>query len=190
MRADACCRLLYQMQRQLTFGVGRFAAESGAEADILGSDPAGTLDALARFVGRTDDELSSCQAAAKDLRGDIERLNTWIKVCGESPIPVDSVRMAPGAAAPRIKTALQAQRAFLSARMSLLPASIALHRSKRDIPQADLNAIRDLYAHVTQQGSSSTTDPDFWKKSSNRNDVKLLLAGIRQLTNQASPRTN
>jgi hypothetical protein len=186
-KADACCRLLYLMQRQLTAGVERFAADSAAEADVPGDAPSDTLDALSRFVGKTDDELVQCKAGVKTIRGDIERLETWLTACGDSPIPLDSIRMVPGTAVPRIKTALQMQRTALSNRLSLVPAAVNSRRWKRDLSAADLNAIRGMYARLAEQGLAG---PAFWKKNSNRNDVKMLLARIRTVMNQAAPRPN
>jgi hypothetical protein len=179
LRADTTCRLMFKLQKHLTDNVRSVVRKCEAEAEALGPEPSQSLADLWRFTGESDkNALSACVARADRILSDTERLDKWLNACGDSQIPLPSIKMVPSALVPRLLQAVREQREAVGLQMEMIPSRVKARRQK---PVAELTQVLDridLFYEKSVDGQQAS-EAAVWQGAESRKALRDLFNEIR-----------
>jgi len=178
VKADTYCRLIYKLQKHLCDNARDFLKRVQADTSVTGTDTVQILTDLWFFVGDGDTQtLEACVSRANEITKDQSRLDKWLAACGDSPIPLNSIRMVPSSAVPRLLQNSHQQRQAIAKQLDLVPSQVAFWRQLNVAELAQpLDGIQQL--HKTIFGEDRATEANMVPTAEGLKNLKGLLEEI------------
>ena len=109
---------------------------------------------------------------------EIERLDKWLNACGDSQIPLPSIKMVPSVIVSRLLQDIRKRRDLVSERIEMIPSRVKAYRQRQVAGLAPaLDSIDGLYQKAA--GGQRASEASVWQVAGD-------LKSFRELMDQVS----